>query len=99
MLKFIIAIIFILLLISLFGSLFLVYKDKGRTARAFFALSTRAGLAVLLLALIIFGLATDRVGIRPPWSNVPPMQQKTSTKPASTIEKAPLDSANTAKPE
>lgn len=76
MLKFAILINFILLVISLFSSLFFVYKDKGQTMRPFVALTIRVTLAVTLMVLIGFGLATGRIGSRAPWDSFPATHQE-----------------------
>lgn len=62
---------FVLLVISLFGSLFFVYKDKGTTQRPFVALTIRVTLAVSLLVLIAYGLASGQIGSRAPWDQIP----------------------------
>ena len=62
---------FVLLVISLFSSLFLVYKDKGATKRPFIALTIRVTLAVTLLVLIGYGLASGQIGSRAPWDSFP----------------------------
>lgn len=67
-----ILIVFILLVISLFSSLFFVYKDKGEGMRPFYALTTRVTLAVLLIGLIGYGLATGQLGSRAPWDHFKP---------------------------
>lgn len=70
-LKVAILINFILLVITLFSSLFIVYKDKGETMRPFAMLVTRVSLAVLLMILIGYGLATGQIGSRAPWDHFP----------------------------
>lgn len=62
---------FILLVISLFSSLFIVYKDQGESMRPFAALATRVSLAVILIALIGYGLASGQIGSRAPWDSFP----------------------------
>lgn len=74
MLKLLILINFVLLVFSLFGSLFFVYKDKGEGQRVYFALSTRVFLAVLLIVLIGYGLASGEIGSRAPWDSFPATQ-------------------------
>lgn len=70
-LKIAILINFVLLVASLFSSLFIVYKDKGQTMRPFAMLVTRVSLAVLLMILIGYGLASGQLGSRAPWDNFP----------------------------
>jgi hypothetical protein len=62
---------FVLLVISLFSSLIIVYKDQGQSMRPFAALVTRVSLAVLLMILIGYGLASGQIGSRAPWDNFP----------------------------
>lgn len=70
-LKVAILINFVLLVISLLSSLIIVYKDKGQTMNPFIALTTRVSLAVLLIILIGYGLATGQIGSRAPWDTFP----------------------------
>jgi uncharacterized membrane protein len=70
-LKIAIFINFALLVISLFSSLIIVYKDKGQTMKPFAALTTRVSLAVLLIILIGYGLASGQIGSRAPWDAFP----------------------------
>ncbi len=62
---------FVLLVISLFSSLFIVYKDEGQSMRPFAALVTRVSLAVVLMILIGYGLASGQIGSRAPWDHFP----------------------------
>ena len=75
MLKLLILINFVLLVFSLFSGLFLVYKDKGQGKRVYSVLSLRVGLAVLLIILIGYGLASGQIGSRAPWDHFPATQQ------------------------
>lgn len=75
-LKTAILITFILLVISLFSSLFFVYKDKGQGKRPLVALVTRALLAVLLIVEIGYGLASGQIGSRAPWDHFKPAAQQ-----------------------
>lgn len=91
MLKLVILINFLLLVISLFSSLFLVYKDRGKGSRVLMALSTRVGLALSLLALIAYGLYSGQIGSRAPWDaflNEADLkkQQRTVTNSADTVK-------------
>ena len=67
MLKFIIAVLAIAMLISLFSSAFFLLKDKGNTVRAFYTLRARVTIAMLLLATIGYGLFTGQLGLNSPW--------------------------------
>ncbi|MDB2461435.1 twin transmembrane helix small protein [Gammaproteobacteria bacterium] len=53
MLKIIFISLFLLIIISLFSSLFFLIKDKGNRKRAVNALKVRIGLSVLLFAILI----------------------------------------------
>ena len=53
MLKIIFIFLFLLIIISLFSSLFFLIKDKGNKKRAVNALKVRIGLSVLLFAILI----------------------------------------------
>ena len=67
MLKFIIAILALAMLVSLFSSAFFLLKDKGNTVRAFYTLRVRVTLAVMLLLTIGYGLFTGQLGLNSPW--------------------------------
>ena len=53
MLKIVFIFLFLLIIISLFSSLFFLIKDKGNKKRAVNALKVRIGLSVLLFAILI----------------------------------------------
>ncbi|MDA9896660.1 twin transmembrane helix small protein [Gammaproteobacteria bacterium] len=53
MLKIIFIFLFLLIIISLFSSLFFLIKDKGNKKRAVNALKVRIGLSILLFAILI----------------------------------------------
>lgn len=76
-LKIAILINFVLLVISLFSSLFIVYKDQGQSMRPFAALVTRVSLAVVLMILIGYGLASGQIGSRAPWDHFPASDNQT----------------------
>jgi len=85
MIKLTILINFLLLVISLFSSLFIVYKEKGTGDKSFYSLVIRVGLAILLLLQIGFGLATGQIGSRAPWDqfdapNAPPVKPPRESK-------------------
>jgi hypothetical protein len=67
MLKFIIAVLALAMLVSLFSSAFFLLKDKGNTVRAFYTLRVRVTLAVMLLLTIGYGLFTGQLGLNSPW--------------------------------
>ena len=70
---------FVLLIASLFRSLFVIYKDKGTTDRPLAMLSIRAGLALLLMVQIGYGLASGKLGSAAPWDAFPPAASATKT--------------------
>ncbi len=85
MIKFTILITFILLVISLFSGLFIVYKDQGEGYRGFYALVIRVTLAVALMVQIGWGIATGQIGSRAPWDkfeapNPTPVKPKRESK-------------------
>tara|TARA_B100001057_G_C22520443_1_gene821643 strand:+ start:248 stop:454 length:207 start_codon:yes stop_codon:yes gene_type:complete len=67
MLKFIIAVLALAMLVSLFSSAFFLLKDKGNTVRAFYTLRVRVTLAVMLLLTVGYGLFTGQLGLNSPW--------------------------------
>mgnify|MGYP001330142146 CR=1 len=59
-----------LILVSLATSLFFLFKDGGVGKRTVYSLGYRVTLAVILLALIAYGLHTGELGRNPPpWSS------------------------------
>tara|TARA_B100000035_G_scaffold194162_1_gene165751 strand:+ start:3899 stop:4105 length:207 start_codon:yes stop_codon:yes gene_type:complete len=67
MLKFIIAVLALAMLVSLFSSAFFLLKDKGNTVRAIYSLRVRVTIAMLLLLAIGYGLLTGQLGLNSPW--------------------------------
>jgi len=67
MLKFIIAVLALTMLVSLFSSAFFLLKDKGNTVRAIYSLRVRVTIAMLLLLTIGYGLFTGQLGLNSPW--------------------------------
>ena len=67
MLKFIIAVLALAMLVSLFSSAFFLLKDKGNTVRAIYSLRVRVTIAMLLLITIGYGLFTGQLGLNSPW--------------------------------
>tara|TARA_B100000575_G_C22484447_1_gene320238 strand:+ start:74 stop:280 length:207 start_codon:yes stop_codon:yes gene_type:complete len=67
MLKFIISILALAMLVSLFSSAFFLLKDKGNTVRAIYSLRVRVTIAMLLLLTIGYGLFTGQLGLNSPW--------------------------------
>ena len=67
MLKFIIAVLALAMLLSLFSSAFFLLKDKGNTVRAIYSLRVRVTIAMLLLIAIGYVLFTGQLGLNSPW--------------------------------
>ncbi len=67
MLKFIIAVLALAMLVSLFSSAFFLLKDKGNTVRAIYSLRVRVTIAMLLLLTVGYGLFTGQLGLNSPW--------------------------------
>lgn len=69
MLKFLIVVFMILLIVSLGSSLFFLMIDQGDKTkrRTMHSLGVRLGLAVGLMGLIIYGVASGQLGHQNPW--------------------------------
>jgi len=68
LLKIIIVILFIGVVASLFGGLNFLVKDMGNSKkRLLYALGIRIGLAVILLATIVYGVSTNQLASTAPW--------------------------------
>ena len=68
-LKILIIINFLLLIISLFSGLIFVYQEKGQGNKTFYALCIRVALALTLMALLAYGLATGMIAHYAPWEH------------------------------
>ncbi|MBL8511922.1 MAG: twin transmembrane helix small protein [Betaproteobacteria bacterium] len=53
--KVIIVVLLVLVIISLFGGLFFMYKDKGNSKRAVNALTIRVALSIAIIVILICG--------------------------------------------
>ena len=73
MLKVLIIVFMVLLLGSLASGLYFLMVDQGdkNKRRTFNSLGVRLGLALGLMGLIIFGVATGQLGHRNPWDGGP----------------------------
>ena len=73
MLKFLIVLFMVLLVASLFSGFYFLMVDQGDVSkrRTFNSLGVRLGLAVGLMGLIIYGVASGQLGHRNPWDNGP----------------------------
>jgi len=68
-LKPLIAVLIILIFLSLFSSLFFLFKDQGQSKRSVYSLGFRVTVAVLLLILVSYGLYTGELGNTVPWGS------------------------------
>lgn len=69
MLKVIIIILFIFVLLSIFGGAVFLIKDKGnvKSKRTYYALMCRVISVVLLISTISYGLWTGELNLKAPW--------------------------------
>jgi len=54
--------IIILIFLSLFSSLFFLFKDQGKGKRSVYSLGIRVSLAAILIMLVVYGLSTGELG-------------------------------------
>ncbi len=66
-LKIVILVLFIALVISLFGGFAFLIKDKGTTRRTWYSLGVRLLLAALLMGFLFYGVFTGQLGSKAPW--------------------------------
>ncbi|WP_439106609.1 DUF2909 domain-containing protein [Congregibacter sp.] len=73
MLKFLILLFMVMLVGSLVSGAYFLMVDQGdkTSRRTLNSLGVRLGLALGLMSLIIFGIATGQLGHRNPWDNGP----------------------------
>lgn len=65
MLKFLIIVLMLAVLVSLFSGLFFLIKDGGKTNRVLNSLALRVALSVLLLAVILISLWQGGLTLNP----------------------------------
>lgn len=65
MLKFLIVILMLAVLVSLFSGLFFLIKDGGKTNRVLNSLALRVALSVMLLAVILISLWQGGLTLNP----------------------------------
>lgn len=80
-LKTAILIVFFALLASLASGLFFLVKDQGRSKRTLYSLGVRVTLAIILLALISYGMLSGQLKSKAPWSQNNLQLQNAPTKP------------------
>ena len=68
-LKAAIVLVFLALVISLASGLFFLVQDQGKSKRTLYALGIRITLAIILLALIGYGMVTGKLRSNAPWSH------------------------------
>jgi len=61
--KFIVLLLLVFILISLFAGLYFLVKDKGQTKRTVNALTVRIGLSVLAIVVILIAAATGVIDL------------------------------------
>jgi hypothetical protein len=82
-LKFLIVLFMVLLVVSLGSGLFFLMIDQGdkNRRRTVNSLGVRLCLAIGLMGLIIYGVASGQLGHRNPWDAVPQDRPATQTQP------------------
>lgn len=56
------------ILVALAAGFYFFYKDQGRSRRVMYALGVRVTLAMVLLAVVVYGLSTGQLEISAPWT-------------------------------
>ncbi len=79
--KFIVILLLVFILISLFSGLYFLVKDKGQTKRTVNALTLRIGLSVLTIVVILIAAATGVIELKqnPSYSKNAPAESSTSS--------------------
>ena len=80
-LKTAILIVFFALLASLASGLFFLVKDQGKTKRTLYSLGVRVALAIILLALVSYGMLSGQLRSKAPWSQSNLQHQDAPKKP------------------
>ncbi len=68
MLHTIIVILLVGIVIALVTGFYFFYQDKGRSKRVMYALAVRVSLALILMAVVFYGLSTGEITFDVPWS-------------------------------
>lgn len=63
--KFIVILLLLFIIVSLFSGLFFLVKDKGQTKRTVNALTLRIGLSVLAIVIIMLAAAFGLIELNP----------------------------------
>lgn len=69
--KVVILVLFVALVISLFSGLLFLFRDQGTRERTVWSLGIRLVIAFALMAVLIYGLQTGRLGSKAPWDSGP----------------------------
>jgi hypothetical protein len=67
MIKFLLLLLFIGAVVSLFGGLFFLIRDRGSSRRIVYSLSLRVLFFVLLLVLLVYGFFSGQLVSHAPW--------------------------------
>jgi hypothetical protein len=67
MIKFLLLLLFIGAVISLFGGLFFLVRDSGSSRRIVYSLYLRVLFCVLLLVLLVYGFFSGQLVSHAPW--------------------------------
>ena len=67
MIKLVVILLLAGILVSLACGFVFFYQDKGRSRRVLYALGVRVTLAVVMMAVVFYGLMTGELTIQAPW--------------------------------
>ncbi|WP_293265666.1 DUF2909 family protein [Neptunomonas sp.] len=67
MIKFLLLLLFIGAVVSLFGGLFFLVRDRGSSRRIVYSLYLRVLFCVLLLILLVYGFFSGQLVSHAPW--------------------------------
>ncbi len=82
-LKILILVLMLLMLVSLFNGLFILFKDNGApdSRRTFHRLVVRASLAAALLGTMVYGFYSGKLQSHAPWNRPQAVQVPASQNP------------------
>ncbi|HEY9034199.1 MAG TPA: DUF2909 domain-containing protein [Pseudomonadales bacterium] len=83
----VIVVLFVLLVIALLSGGFFLFKDQGAKdkKRILWSLGIRVSLAIMLLAVVAYGIFTGQLHSHAPWSHQPPSSQQNGEHPEAPI--------------
>jgi hypothetical protein len=67
MIKFLLLLLFIGAVVSLFSGLFFLIRDRGKSRRIIYSLYLRVLFCMLLLALVVYGFLSGQLVSHAPW--------------------------------